>query len=313
MLGPTSVVHTGLISPCRSERSVVSIAASVPHLERLTLDGIVRSLVHAPELLAVYPLVPLVVGDEDVESHPILGSDLSLPSLLRIPTLRRLQLSETHLGDPLWGTTPSSSDLGILDLGACGYESPEFNMMCTERIINNLARSSSIRELFISTPLQDERFKDPVSTPLRSLDHIHLMPLLPVDRVVETLFTLSGSPVHTISVECYEDEALEMCYALEDFLTIRFQQPAAALYRRLTVMNLHFVDLDPSFPKTEHNESLGRVRRLCDAMGLLGEMPPLTTEPTGAGRPTESRLVRKAWWDAGQDTPTETQQDQEIF
>ena len=294
-------------SPCRSERSVVSIAASVPHLERLTLDGITRSLVHAPELLAAYPFVPLVVGDEDIESHPILGSNLSLPSLLRIPTLRRLQLSETHLGDPLWGTTPSSPDLQVLDLGACGHQTPEFNMMCTERIINNLARFSSIRELFINTPLQDERFKDPFSTPLRSLDHIHLMPLLPVDRVVETLFTLSGSPIHTISVECYEEEALEMCYALEDFLTVRFQQPDTAFYQQLTAVNLQFVVLDPSSPMIGHNESLGRVRRLCDAMGLSGETPPLTTEPSGAEQLAESRFVRKAWWNAGQDTSMETQ------
>ena len=184
-------------------------------------------------------------------------------------------------------------------------------MMCTERIINNLARSSSIRELFISTPLQDERFKGPFSTPLRSLGHIHLMPLLPVDRVVETLFTLSGSPVHTISVECYEEDALEMCYALEDFLTVRFQQPDALFYRRLRVMNLHFVVLDPSFPMVEHSESLGRVRRLCDAMGLSGKMP-LPSELAGAGRSAESRFTRKAWWNAGQDTPMETQEDQNI-
>lgn len=297
--------------PCRSERSVVSIAASVPHLERLTLDGVTRSLVHAPELLAVYPFVPLVVGDEDVESHPVLGSDLSLPSVLRIPTLRRLQLSETHLGDPLWGITPSSSDLEVLDLGACGHENPEFNMMCTERIINNLARSSSIKEFFINTPLQDERFKDPFSTPLRSLHHIHLMPLLPVDRVVETLFTLSGSPIHTISVECYEEDALDMCYALEDFLTVRLQQPDSAFYQRLRVVHLHFVVLDPSFPMTDHDESLGRVRRLCDIMGLSGEMPPLATEPSAAGRLAVNRFARRTWRNAGQDATMVTQHGQE--
>ena len=186
-------------------------------------------------------------------------------------------------------------------------------MMCTERIINNLGRSSSIRELFVSTPLQDETFKDPFSTPLRSLDHIHLMPLLPVDRVVETLFTLSGSPVHTISVECYEEDALEMCYALEDFLTMRLQQPDAAFYQRLGVINLHFVALDPSFPMVEHNESLGRVRRLCGVMGLVGDMPPLTTEPSGTGRQVENRFVRKAWRNAGHDTPMETEQNQEGY
>lgn len=287
-----------------SERSVVSIAASVPYLERLTLDGITRSFVHAPELLAAYPFVPLVVGDEDVEPHPTLGSDLSLPSLLRIPTLRKLQLMETHLGDRLWGTTPSSPRLEILDLGACAHVPPEFNMMCTERIINNLARSSPIQELFVSTPLQDERFRDPLSTPLQSLHHIRLMPLLPVDCVVETLFTLSGSPIHTISVECYEEDAVEMCYALEGFLTMRSQQPDASFYPRLKVMNLHFVVLDPSFPMSDHNEGLGRIRKLCDGMGLAGEMPSLstTTEMDGAGRAADSRIMRKPWWSSSQDT-----------
>lgn len=139
------------------------------------------------------------------------------------------------------------------------------------------------------------------------------MPLLPVDRVVETLFVLSGSPVHTISIECYEEDALEMCYALEDFLTVRFQQPNAGLYRGLRMMNLNFVVLDPSFPMIGHNESLGRVRRLCDAMDISGEMPPFTTEPTGAVRSAENRLIRKGRWNAGQDTAMETQQDQDIL
>jgi hypothetical protein len=252
--------------------------------------------------LASYPFVPLVVGDEDVEPHPVLGSDLSLPSLLRIPTLRKLRLSETHLGDPLWGTTPSSPDLQVLDLGSYGEETSEFNMMCTERIINNLANASSIRELFISTPLQDEKFRDPFSTPLQSLVHIHLTPLLPVDRVVETLFTLSGSPVHTISVEGYEEDALEMCYALEDFLTMQLQQPGITFYRQLRIMNLNFVVLDPSHPTIGHNERLGRVKGLCDAMGLSGEMPPLITESNETGRQAETRFGRKTWWSPGQDT-----------
>jgi len=128
------------------------------------------------------------------------------------------------------------------------------------------------------------------------------MPLLPVDRVVETLFTLSGSPIHTISVECYEEDALEMCYALEDFLTVRLQQPGAAFYQRLRVMSLHFVVLDPSFPMSEHCESLVRVMRLCNAMGLSGGMPSLATEPSEAGPLAENRFVRKAWWNAGQNT-----------
>lgn len=280
------------------------MAASVPHLQRLTLDGVTRSLVHAPELLGNYPFVPLVVGDEDVEPHPILGSHLSLPSLLRIPTLRTLQLSDTHLGDSLWGTTLSSSRLEVLDLGACSYVTPEFNMECTERIINNLAGSSPIRELFVSTPLQDEGFRDPFSTPLKSLDHIHLMPLLPVDCVVETLCTLSGSPVHTISVECYEEDAVEMCYALEEFLAMRLHQ-SDTFYRQLAVLNLRFVPVDPSFPRSDHNRTLSRVREQCDLIGLVGDMPSLVAEPNGTGGVAENRIVRKPWWNTSQDTTTQ--------
>ena len=254
---------------------------------------------HAPELLAAHPFVPLVVGDEDIEPHPVLGSDLSLPSLLRIPTLQALQISETHLGDRLWGTTPSSPNLQVLDLGAYGRNLPEFNMTCTERIINNLARSSPIRELFVSTPLQDETFKNSFSTPLRFLEHVHLTPLLPVDWVVEALCTLSGSPIHTISVESYEEDALEMCCALEDFLTLLLQQPDVAFYQGLRVLNLNFVAVDPSHPTSEHNESLGRVMALCATMGLSGEMPSLMTESSGAERLARERIGRKAWRNAG--------------
>ena len=298
---PTSVEH---VLPHRSERSVVSMAASVPRLEQLSLDGVNRSLAHAPELLAAYPFVPLVVGDEDLEPHPVLGSNLSLPSVLRIPTLRKLQISQTHLGDPLWSSTPSSPRLEVLDLGICDHVTHEFNMRCTERIINNLAPTSPIRELFISAPLQDGRFRDPFSTPLRSLEHIHLTPRMPVECVVETLLTLSGSPVHTISVEYFEEDAQEICYALENFLTIRSRQPDTQFYQHLKVLNIQFVAVDPSSPASDHDESLARVRGLCDLMGLAGEMPcSVATEPSGAGRQEENCFVRKAWWNMGQDTP----------
>ena len=263
---------------------------------------------HAPDLLARYPFVPLVVGDEDIEPHPTLGSDLSLPSLLRIPTLQTLQLSETHLGDRLWSTTPSSANLQVLDLGAYSQSDPDFNMMCAERIINNLARSSSIRELFVSTPLQDEMFKNPFSTPLRLLEHVHLTPLLPADRIVETLFTLSGSPVHTISVEGFEEDGLVVCSALEDFLTV-LQHPDVAFYHGLRVMNLNLVAVDPVNPNSEHNESLRRVMALWETMGLSGEMPVLVSEPSG--EEPRDRFGRKAWRNAVQDASVATQHSQE--
>ncbi|KAJ7434751.1 hypothetical protein B0H11DRAFT_2258036, partial [Mycena galericulata] len=94
-----------IVSPL-SERLVVSIAASVPELHYLSLDRISRSTIHAPELVGKYPFVPLVRGDEDIPDHPVLGSELSLPSLLSIPSLRQLTIRDTHLGDPRWASAP---------------------------------------------------------------------------------------------------------------------------------------------------------------------------------------------------------------
>src|SRR6266542_3302065 len=76
----------------RSERFVVFMAASTRHLEDLTLDRITRSKMHAPELEGAYPCPPLTLNDTDIPDHPIFGAELSLPSLLRISTLRKLTI-----------------------------------------------------------------------------------------------------------------------------------------------------------------------------------------------------------------------------
>jgi hypothetical protein len=248
----------------------------VPRLEHLTLDGIARSLIHAPELLSTYPYIPLVIGDDDIDDHPLLGSSLCLPSLLRIPTLRKLQLLETHLGDRLWASTRPSCPLEVLDLGSCGYETPEFNRLCTERIVYNVAHHCPIQSLHVNTSLEDVAFHDRHLTPLKLLRHVHLMPLLPPSQIVQTLMALSGSPVETISIECYEEDAVEMCYSLEEFLTMQLQGGKGFFYRDLTRINLHFVVLDPSEPMTEHEDSLERIKRLCKELQLIGDMPPVS-------------------------------------
>lgn len=276
-LANLTTLHMGNIAPESlmplSERSVVSIAASVPRLEHLTLDGIARSLIHAPELLSTYPYIPLVIGDDDIDDHPLLGSDLCLPSLLRIPTLRKLQLLETHLGDQLWASTRPLCSLEILDLGSCGYETHEYNRMCTERIVCNVAQHCPIQSLHVNTSLEDDIFQDQHSTPLKNLRCVHLMPLLPASQVVQTLVTLSGSPVETISIECYEEDAAEMCYSLEEFLTMQLHGGKEFFYRNLRELSLHFVALDPSEPMTEHEDSLDHIKRLCKELKLIGDMP----------------------------------------
>ncbi|KAF9235800.1 hypothetical protein BU15DRAFT_77638 [Melanogaster broomeanus] len=63
-----------------SERLAVSLAASLPSLSHLTLSRITRSILHVEPCDVPYD-VPILMNDFDIPSHPILGSDLALPSL----------------------------------------------------------------------------------------------------------------------------------------------------------------------------------------------------------------------------------------
>ncbi|KAH8097059.1 hypothetical protein BXZ70DRAFT_895360 [Cristinia sonorae] len=234
-------VDTDLIS--RSERLVVSMAASLPKLSSLTLDRIARSAMHAPELVGCNSFIPVCTGDNDIPAHPVFGQNLSLPVLLRLPNLRYLRIRDTHLGDTAWSTTPIMCSLEVLDLGSCYFESPEFNRVCTERIIGNVG--NSVDEFSVSTPLKSDTFDfaKPISTPLKRLRKVHLTPLLPVENVVDTLTTLSGSPVEELSVSCHEDDMEDMCEALKGFLALR-EERRDELYPRLTEISLKTVGDD---------------------------------------------------------------------
>ncbi|OCH95766.1 hypothetical protein OBBRIDRAFT_767021 [Obba rivulosa] len=217
-----------------SERLIVSIAATIPKLSQLSLDRITRSVMHAPELVGKPPFIPLVAGDEDIPDHPLLGSELRLPSLLRITTLKRLRIRDTHLGDSLWSTTPVCCSLEMLDLGSCYHESPEYNRICTERIMGNVGHT--IDEFTLSaalSPKVTEYTKDK-ENPLKRLRKIHLTPLFPVENVIDTLETLSESPVEQLSVQCHEDDVEDFCTALEDFLGRRAQQSETSFFQHLS-------------------------------------------------------------------------------
>ncbi|KZT05910.1 uncharacterized protein LAESUDRAFT_654967 [Laetiporus sulphureus 93-53] len=224
-----------------SERLVVAIAASIPKLTQLSLDRITRSAIHAPELIGVYPFIPLVAGDEDIPPHALLDSELRLPSLLRLPTLKKLRIRDTHLGDPQWTCTPVACSLEVLDLGSCYHESIDFNRICTERIMGNVGHT--VDEFALNTALSPQTFeyakhKEP---PLKRLRKVHLTPLFPVENVVDTLTTLSGSPIEQLSVQCHEDDVLDMCSALEDFLRLRAERGEQALYQHLTEITVKTV------------------------------------------------------------------------
>ncbi|KAI8980611.1 hypothetical protein BD414DRAFT_101815 [Trametes punicea] len=221
-----------------SERLVVSIAASVPSLRHLSLDRITRSAVHAPDLVGAHPFVPVVKGDEDIPDHPILGRELRLPSLLRLPTLKELRIRDTHLGDPQWECMPVYCSLEVLDLGSCCYESNDYNRVCTERIVGNIGHT--VDECALSTALTSQAFalaKHP-EKPLKKLRKLHLTPLFPVENVVDTLATLSDSPIESLSVQCHEDDVVDMCSALEDFLNLLAERGKKGFYQHLNEINV---------------------------------------------------------------------------
>lgn len=196
---------------------------------------------HAPELYGVPPFIPLVQGDDDIPDHPILGSELRLPSLLRLSKLKKLRIRDTHLGDPQWVATPVCCSLEMLDLGSCYHESPDFNRLCTERIMGNVGHT--VDEFALNTSLTSQMFDyaKHKELPLIRLRKIHLTPLFPVENVVDTLTTLSGSPIEQLSVQCHEDDVVDMCSALQEFLSLRTERGEKAFYQRLSQITVKAV------------------------------------------------------------------------
>lgn len=265
--------------PPRSERLVVSIALSIRNLENLSLDRITRSKVHAPELEGVFPFIPLSVNDEDIPDHSVFGSALSLPSLLRISTLRKLTIRDTHLGDERWTTSPILCRLEFLDLGSCYHEDENFNTRCTERIM--AAVGPTVDEFSLTAAVSDSLFAEPSVTPLRKLRKLHISPFFPVDSVVETMSNLAGSPVEGISVQCFEDDVVDVCIALEEFLNLRVER-GRDFYHKLKRIDVSVTASDDPGVSTEEEtkERIAAARRLqayCDDLKLASIVDKPTT------------------------------------
>jgi hypothetical protein len=174
-----------------------------------------------------------------IPDHPVLGSGLSLPSLLRLSTLRKLKVRDTHLGDPNWSLTPIHRAPEFPDPGSRYHMSPDFNRVCTECIVGNVG--PALDEFSLNTALTREAFEKPKETPLCKLRKIYLTPLFPVENVVDTLAILSGSPVEELSVRCHEDNMLEMCSTLEDFLALHAERTGSAFYEHLAQIHVKTV------------------------------------------------------------------------
>ncbi|KAJ3995374.1 hypothetical protein F5050DRAFT_1712948 [Lentinula boryana] len=273
-----------------SERLVVAIAASVPNLKRLSLDRVSRSLMHAPELHGVPPYVPLVSGDDNIPDHPLLGSDLYLPSLLRLPTLRELVIRDTHLGDPRWASVPVNCKLQVVDLGSCFHENEGFNSVCIQRIMGAVGKT--VDEFSLTTAVSDAVFAKPSVTPLQRLRKLHISPFFPVDSVVDTISNLAGSPIESLSMQCYADDVVDVCTALEDFLAMRVER-GSGFYEKLARIDVTVTANDASSPldpdeDAECKEAEQRLKELCRDLRLTSRFSK-TIPPSAA-----LRLARSA-------------------
>ncbi|KAF4563957.1 hypothetical protein EYR36_003206 [Pleurotus pulmonarius] len=223
---PMNRLKTLAIANCADENllpmQVPIHPSTIPHLEELSLDCISRSKLHVRDDERIPIYVPLVLGDSDIPDHPALGPALNLPSLLTIPSLRKLHIHGTHLGDPAWASVPVRAKLHVLDLGACCHENDAANRLCTERIM--AAVGPTVDEFALTTSVHDAKFAQKGVTPLQKLRKLHISPFFPVESIVDTVANLAGSPIESLSVQCYEDDVVDTCSAMEEFLSLRVER-----------------------------------------------------------------------------------------
>ena len=185
--------------PISSERLVVALAAALPALSHLVLSRISRSAIHVDPCDVPYN-VPLVTNDVDVPPHPVLGGDLALPSLLRLPSLRTLEIRDTWLGCDT-KIEPASSSLERLVLTGSMYAA---DSQCEAQACTAwLGACPSLRSLELGTALASLA-ETTCTLPRVSHVHINASRVL-ADDLSSTLDVLKPCSIESISI-AYEQE-----------------------------------------------------------------------------------------------------------
>ncbi|KIK94531.1 hypothetical protein PAXRUDRAFT_827888 [Paxillus rubicundulus Ve08.2h10] len=200
-----------------SERLAVSLAASLPSLSHLTLSRITRSAFHVDPCDVPYD-VPIVMNDFDIPAHPILGSDLALPSLLRLPSLQTVEICDTWLGCDtkidLDGASTTHPALQKLVLTGSMYSSDaqRERQACTAWLracgpsLGSFELGTSLAMPQETTPLATRETARLTPLQLPHISHIHInASRILADDLSSTLDVLSPCAVESISIT-YEDE-----------------------------------------------------------------------------------------------------------
>lgn len=145
----------------------------------------------------------------------------------------------------------------------------------------------TIDEFSLTTAVSDTQFAKPAATPLQSLRKLHITPFFPVDSVVDTMSNLAGSPIERVSLQCYEDDVVDMCTALSDFLHLRVSR-GPQFYDKLKRIDVSVTaaaeqGAPPTQEETEERlEAAGRLQKICRELRLasvIGKFPSLPLGP----------------------------------
>ena len=203
--------------------------------------------------------------------------------------------------------------LDVLEIGSCCYESPDFNRICADRIVDAVAQS--VTEMYLGSPLSS----DPTCMRhLRLLKSLHISPLLPVENLVETLAALSRSPVASLSLHCHEDDLVEEYVALEELVSLCREHQGKKFFSGLRSVSLHTIaDLyepipppSPKFgfkvrqPSSDGASVLQRLQRCLEQAPNTGiEQELCSSRSCGFALPTPGGLTmtdeKPQWMDCG--------------
>ena len=140
----------------------------------------------------------------------------------------------------------------------------------------------TVDEFSLTAAVSNSLFSEPSVTPLQKLRKLHISPFFPVESVVETMSNLAGSPVEGISVQCFEDDVVDICSELEKFLNLRVER-GCDFYHKLKRIDISVTALDDTrtFTEQETEERIAAARRLqayCDDLQLASIVDKLNAE-----------------------------------
>lgn len=226
-----------------SERIAVSLAASLSSLTHLTLSRITRSVLHVEN--CTRPDVPLVLNDHDVPSHPILGEELSIPSLLKLPTLKSLDLRDVWIDcDEDMRVQGKLAQLERVSISGSMYRDGEVEskaclawLRACGPALRSFTTGIPLGESQPSTCLGKDRMAaedESIASPLPTLTNFHVdAERVALDDLLPMLNVLTACEIERITIvnaamcasqdaftrECASDEFEEWQDAIEQFLT----------------------------------------------------------------------------------------------